>query len=115
MSPERAKLVIKDSAAGDNDGLIWRWRKGETVLAAAFGNPVEGPTDYVLCIYDQSAAPQPILRARIPAGGTGCGKKRCWEPTNRGFEYRDPTRSRDGVRRVELRQGLGGWAKARAA
>ena len=34
----------------------------------AFGAP-ERDTDYAVCVFDASGAPQPLMAARVPAGG----------------------------------------------
>ncbi len=58
----------------------------------------------MLCVYDESGATQPLLRATVPAGGT-CAGKPCWKAISRGFKYRDKDRTPDGIALEILRSG----------
>lgn len=97
--------------------LAWRWAKGEVTTPEDYGDPFTD-TDYAVCVYDASAAPQPILTAFAPARAT-CGNLPCWRtlsgpgPT---IEYIDAatefgnSSNPDGLRRVRLRPGAEGNA-----
>ena len=61
-------------------------------------------------MWDASAAPQPILLAHAPAGGT-CGTKPCWKTIKGGFKYNDKLFTPDGLQQVLLRSGPATKAK----
>ena len=105
----KAKLVIKDKTPDKQDRLNWKWLKGLATNKANFGTPLTS-TGYTLCVWDESANAQPILRAEIPAGGT-CGTKPCWKETATGFKYKDKALDPDGIQVVVLKSGPGGKAK----
>jgi hypothetical protein len=100
--PHKSVLAFKQTGATDPDDIYsWRWQSGSATDVADFGDPL-GTTDYVLCIYDQSARPQPVVE-NLALAATG------WESVRGGFvrDYR-PSRS---IRRVSLRAGRDGKAK----
>src|SRR5262249_55572845 len=73
----KATVFLKDRTPDKKDALGWKYVKGAPTLEADFGTPLTS-TKYTLCIYDQSASPQPLLFAQVPGGGT-CGTKPCWK------------------------------------
>jgi cysteine-rich repeat protein len=94
--------------------LVWRWLKGQATDVADFGDPfteddppdgVDG-TGYSLCLYDASAAPQPVLSAVAPPGGLCALGQPCWR-TNAPLliDYKDRDADPDGVHQVRLRAG----------
>ncbi len=105
----KAKLLVKDKTPDKADRLTWKWVKGDATFKPEFGAPL-GSTDYTLCIYDQSAASQPIVRASIPAAGT-CAGKPCWKETAKGFKYKDKELDPDGIQLALLKSGPSGKAK----
>ena len=73
------------------------------MLGAFFGDPVAGPTNYVVCLYDQGGL---RLDATAPAGGT-CGTKPCWRRTGASkFIYTDKLLDPDGLLKVVLKPGF---------
>jgi len=106
----KASVRIKDDPLFDTkDLLTWSWRKGDTTLVSDFGDPVTGTTRYALCVYDASAAPQPLVEAAIPPGGT-CGARACWKATATGFRYSNRDATPHGVFRATLEAGSAGTA-----
>ena len=114
--PEQSTLTIKDDPDDSKDQLKWKWKNGTTPLGA-FGTPTE-PTasaSYVLCVYDGSADPQPILSGVTPAGGVcGANGKKCWStspsgglPVVKKFSYNNKLRAPDGVQKSQLQPGTG--------
>jgi 6-phosphogluconolactonase (cycloisomerase 2 family) len=101
---EAATLQLRDRSPDARDSIVWKWLQGATVWSEAFGNPRNGITDYVLCVYDESAAPQPVIQMSAPAGST-CGKTRCWRRTVAGFRYGNKKRNHGGIRRMALTEG----------
>src|SRR5262249_41009412 len=76
MSAPGGRLTLKDETPKPRQ-LAWTWSRG-TVATGGFGDPVNGATGYVLCVYD-AVGGTPALRARgwVAAGGT-CGTRACW-------------------------------------
>lgn len=56
--------------------LTWVWSRGESTSHAEFGDPFDD-TSYVFCLYDGSAAPQPLATLVAPRGNF-CGRVPCW-------------------------------------
>jgi DNA-binding beta-propeller fold protein YncE len=112
-----AKLIVKDNPTLDRgDKLVWTWARGSATSVADFGDPVAVANDYVLCVYDGSAAPQPLVATLLQAGA-GCGKpqdpptRSCWRPLpGKGFKYRNEGRP-DGVAAAKLLAGAEARAK----
>ena len=72
---------------------------------AHFGDPVGGSTLSTLCMYDDSAAAQPILSADTLPGGD-CQGKPCWRQTaSAGFKFKDRDSNADGVATIQLKSG----------
>ncbi len=99
----KGTVGLKDKSPDKKDGLNWKYIKGAATTLAEFGDPLTA-TDYTLCVYDTSAAPQPILLAHAPAGGT-CGTKPCWKAIKGGFKYNDKLFTPDGLQQVLLKSG----------
>jgi hypothetical protein len=99
-SAGKASVVIKDSAAPDRDVMTWRWLNGAATDVSAFGDPTQDTT-YDVCVYDQSTTPPTLPFHAAVAPGSG------WKATAGGFAYRG-----DAVRKIALRSGAAGRAKA---
>jgi hypothetical protein len=102
--PLKGTVALKDKSPDKKDQVNWKYIKGAATTLADFGDPLTS-TDYTLCVYDQSAAPQPILLAHAPAGGT-CGTKPCWKAVKDGFKYNDKLLTPDGLQQVLLKSGV---------
>ena len=91
--------------------ISWKWVKGEETPFAAFGTP-ELNTDYAVCVFDASGAPQPLMAARAPAGGTCTLGNPCWaRKTTARIEYNDLLLgSPDGITQIRLKSGIDGKA-----
>ncbi len=119
-SAEKTKLVIKvdNDAQSLRDVLRWRWDKGEETLADAFGDPVDGTSNYHLCLYDEPGGVSTfVVSVVLPFGGT-CGDDPCWEFTGpvedpRKIKYRDDEGSPDGVHRLRGRVAAAGRANVK--
>jgi hypothetical protein len=93
--PGSSSIAIR----GRRGEIEWQWRRG-TTSKTELGTPT-GTTDYLLCLYDESATvPALVAQARIPAG-------RKWSATAKGFRFRNPAGAPDGIRRVQLKAGNG--------
>lgn len=117
---EKAKLIIKidDDDASLRDRLRWSWDKGDETLGAALGDPVDGVTNYQLCLYDEpDGLPAFVVSLVVPFGRT-CGDDPCWSRTGealdpRKMKYRDRAVTPDGVSKFQIKAGDTGRAKAR--
>ena len=101
---KKAGIVLKDKTPDKKDGLNWKYVKGAATAVGDFGAPLS-TTGYTLCVYDTSAAPQPILFAQAPAGGN-CPTKPCWKTIKDGFKYNDKQFTPDGLQQVLLKAGI---------
>ena len=99
---QKSKLTLKNLADDTKDRLSWSWTSSDAVLHGSFDDPVAGPIDYVVCLYDQGGLK---LDAKAPAGGT-CGTKPCWKRTA-SFKliYTDKLLDPDGLLKVVLKPG----------
>jgi hypothetical protein len=96
-------IVLRDASNDAKDLLRWKVARGPSTTMRAFGDPVGGVATIRLCVYDASAAPQPLVVAAVGAGGT-CGRKPCWKVSgNGGYRYRDRAGASGGVTDVKLR------------
>ena len=64
---QKSKLTLKNLPDDAKDRLSWSWTSSDAVLHGSFDDPVAGPIDYVVCLYDQGGLK---LDAKAPAGGT---------------------------------------------
>ncbi len=106
---QKGTVQLKDKTPDKKDGLNWKYIKGAATTVGDFGTPLTG-TNYTLCIWDASAAPQPRLLAHIPSGGT-CGTKPCWKAIKDGFKYNDKLLDPDGIQQLLLKAGPATKAK----
>ncbi len=107
--PGKGTVKLTDKSPDKKDQLNWKYVKGAATTLADFGDPTT-TTDYTFCVYDSSAAPQPILLAHAPAGGT-CGTKPCWKTIKGGFKYNDKLFTPDGLQQILLKSGPATKAK----
>ncbi len=102
--PGKALLKIKEGSEDKKDKLQWKWNKGEITTVADYDDPV-ATDDYLVCVYDSSAATQPLLALSLPAGGV-CNGKPCWDPKPTKFKYKDKAATPDGIEKGQLKEGL---------
>jgi hypothetical protein len=105
LRAESGKLSVRDRAPDLKDGINWRWSRGPRTPKADFGDPLT-TTAYRFCVYDGTATR--VLALEAPAGGI-CDAKRnkaCWRARKRGFSFRQTNPARNGLRSLELREGL---------
>jgi hypothetical protein len=102
-------LTIRDTRDPAFDVLKWKWARGEATTLDAFRDPVGGTATYRVCVYDGSAAAQPLVEIAADAGGT-CGRSPCWRARSTGFVYRNASGTSDGIVRLTLASGVAGRA-----
>ncbi len=98
----KSLLLLKDKSNDKSDLLLWKWTRGEATTPAEFADPTVATT-YTLCVYDASAAVQPLVEARAQVGGE-------WKLSGSGYRYRDRARSPDGLLSIKLKPGAAGKA-----
>ena len=112
ISPGKSLLSVKDKAPagpGGKDKMIWKWLKGPTTPASAFGDPVN-LADYALCIYAGTASTK-IVDAEIPQNDD-CEAGPCWKTAGtKGFSYSDSQADNGGITKINLKGGESGKAK----
>jgi hypothetical protein len=107
--PGKGTVQLKDKTPDKRDAVNWKYIKGAATTVGDFGAPLTS-TNYTFCVYDSSAAPQPVLLAHIPSGGT-CGTKPCWKTVKGGFKYNDKLFTPDGIQQLLLKSGAATKAK----
>jgi hypothetical protein len=73
-------------------------------MLAEYGDPTTTAT-YVICVYDGSGNPQPLLSSAA-AGGTCKKGKLCWQAKTTSYKYNDALLTPDGIQGVQLKEGL---------
>jgi hypothetical protein len=99
--PHRSSLSFQQTGPTDPDDIYtWRWRSGSATALADYGDPLS-TTDYVLCFYDASARPQPVI-GNLALAATG------WRALPTGYKrYYRPSRP---LRQLRLHAGGDGKA-----
>jgi hypothetical protein len=89
-----------------HDKLTWKTSPAGLTDLADFGDPIAGADDVVLCVYDASANPQPVLDAAVPARGTCDNDQPCWTSTSSGtnLKYSDSIGFPSGVQKFGVRE-----------
>jgi len=106
--PLNARLKLTKGTASARDKLRWGWRNSAGTTFADFGDPTT-QTDYTLCLYDASAASQPLLAADAPADSM-CAVEECWEvySANTVYLYVDGRHVVGGLSLLKLKSPPGG-------
>jgi hypothetical protein len=112
-APGKAQVSFADSDENEKDRFAWKWSQGDATDLSAFSDPVGGSASYHVCVYDDSASPQPRMDLGVAAGGV-CGTKPCWKAAgSKGFSYSDKDAASDGVKGLKLKSGAAGKASVR--
>jgi len=99
----KSRVLLVDNNGNDaKDKLSWKWGAGQATSLEDFGVPA-GTTNYALCIYAAgSLIDEPEIAANFYL----------WSPLGtRGYQYKDPAGTSDGIRKLRLQSGAD--AKAR--
>jgi len=107
----RSVLHLRDEPSEDRDSFTWKWLQGE----ATDESELAGSTNvggFSICAYDRNgAATSLVFRAALPAGGV-CAGRSCWKRLgDKGYRYKDPELSPDGLFTAVLRTGSDGQAR----
>jgi len=82
----------------EREKITWNWLKGEATASFL-------QQGYKLCVYDQSAGPQPVTQLT-----TNCGSE-CWTLQGSQPIYVDPSETHDGISRIRFGAGADGEAR----
>ena len=97
-------LLLKNDTDDSKDKLIWKWIKGAATVQADFGVPT-GTTETALCIY--AGTTNTLIAAAEVAGGSG------WAAiSDKGYKFKDPAGSQDGIQKIIEKGGAQDKAKA---
>ena len=106
----KSSVLFKGDTDTTKQKFTWKWLKGMVQLGRTdFGDPVNGSTNYKLCVYDETGG-TPVFKmgASIANGGT-CGAKPCWKAVStKGWAYKDKVGKADGITKVQLKGGKPG-------
>ncbi len=119
----KSTLVLKHDTENDKKKkLTWTWLKGDQTDAAAFGMP-DSPngSNYTLCLYDESeTSTDPefvteVIHATALASSQ-CNDKPCWKALgkpggSKGFKYKAPDGTPEGLTGLVLKPGAQGKSK----
>lgn len=111
LEPGKSSFSVVDKSNDSGDSAKLKWVKGAATSFAELGDPTAA-TAYGLCVYDNTAGvPRLRLRAIAPAGIL-CGTKPCWKVRpGKGFGYRNPAATPDGMKVLTVSAGADGKAK----
>jgi hypothetical protein len=100
----KTQIQVVEKTAGKEQIKIKLDKLSADTAPAVFGDPVNGGTDYAVCLYDGSDAR--VATLCIPRTQQTCGTKPCWKASGTtGFKYTDKTLSSDGVLQLQLKGG----------
>ncbi|MBI5504513.1 MAG: exo-alpha-sialidase [Deltaproteobacteria bacterium] len=106
-----SRVLLKDNSVDAKDRFLWKWSKGAVTNVSDFSDPVAGSASYHVCLYDSSAAAQPLMDLSVAPGGT-CATKPCWKLAGTtGFAFKDKAAAQYGITVVRLKAGATGKAK----
>ncbi len=98
----KAQLQLKLNASDTKDKLKWKFSGGPLLAQGDFGDPTATAT-YTLCLYDDGA-----LATELEVGPSNT----LWVPvSNKGYQYKDPMGTADGVTKLKLLGGAAGKSK----
>lgn len=106
----QALVVLRHRRTADRDALLWRWARGAATSVADFGDP-RTTTGYALCVFSAADGPSRLFLSVVAPAGGACRHARCWKARGRrGFRYRDPDLTPDGLAVIALKPGPDGRA-----
>ena len=103
--PGGSSLKIRSVVPSSKNQLQYKWKTGDATTIVEYGNPVT-TASYVVCVYDSSANPQPLLADAAPAGGLCKKDNPCWSTGVTSDKYNDGLYTPDGLQSIQLKEGL---------
>ncbi len=104
---DKSILIYKDKGDNTKDKIIFKWIKGALTTVGELGTPTS-TTDYALCVYGNyvGTTGASIANYNAPAGAPK------WKTIGtKGYKYKDPAGSPEGVTKVILKSGAAGKSK----
>ncbi len=108
----KAKLGIREGKPGAEKWKVKLSGFDQQTTQGDFGDPVDGPTRFDFCLYDD--ADGFVGGAVVARGAATCGSrgKPCWKAKgDKGYGYGDPDASAVGVRKASVASGPAGKGK----
>jgi hypothetical protein len=103
--------VLRSDPTGAKNRFSWRIARGGAAAAADFLDPIDGASLLGICLYDASAAGQPLLTSAIISGGT-CAGRPCWRHAGTtGYRFKNRAGTPQGIRALKLGASRGGELK----
>jgi len=101
----KGQLQLRDESDDSKDKLKWKFSGGPALLSSDFGEP-RTTASYALCIYDDG-----VLKMEAFVGPSGT----LWKAAgSKGFLFKDPAGSNDGLTTVKLLGGDAGKSALQA-
>lgn len=102
-APKGTLKLVGNASDATKQKLTWKWSNG-TAAPADFGDPIDGTTNYRLCVYDDGVLK---MSPAVAAGGM-CDGDSCWSlQGTTGVKYRNRLGNADGITMLKLRSGAG--------
>jgi hypothetical protein len=103
---DKSTVVLKDSAGGRTDRVLWKWKSRGPFTKAEVGTP-NTSTALTFCVFDRNGLK---VSATAPAGGT-CHGRQCWREVPLGYRYADEDATPDGLSKIQARAGSSGQGR----
>lgn len=110
IAPGKGLLLVNEKTAGKEKLKVALKNLQPMVDPSQFGDPVDGDTGYKVCVYDGAN----VLSGEytVERAGDTCGDKDCFSAvTGKGFKYKDPGTTTDGILKINLFGGDPGKGK----
>jgi hypothetical protein len=112
LEAAKASLSVKEGTAGNEKLKAALKGFDAPTTRSDFGDPVGGTTAYDLCVYGDEDELVTGLSVRRAGQNCGAKQKLCWKPKGKkGWSYRDPDASGDGVKKFSATSGTQGKGK----
>jgi hypothetical protein len=103
----QAKLNINEKVAGKEKMKASLQKIVPATAQADFGDPVDGDTAYILCVYNSANAL--VADYKVKRAGESCGDDPCWvDVKTTGYKYQDKEPDSDGIAKIQLKSGDAG-------
>lgn len=102
--PRQGCQTANSSSLVIRTGTKMQWKYRGSVSASELGDPVEGTTQYALCVYDEwRGVPALAARAAVEPGGICERERPCWRKRSNKTQFKDRSLTQEGVEQIDLR------------
>lgn len=111
IAGEKAKFAVKEDQPGKESIKFQLQEFATEVLVGQFGDPVNGNTGYLLCVYNDTS--NLVGTYTVETAGDSCGSKPCWSSKSNDtkYQYSDNNLYADGIQKIQLFSGVAGKGK----